>query len=150
MLTAVPHRTVFYTAVITSTAVLGAMLPYLLGIHLASAPDTQLLGNITSSATYERVEAQLDDTMFLPLLLAILLPAPSVPFMIAAGSLQMPLWLFVLAVSLGRGIRYIGIAAIVHYYDAYMLEKLARHSNTATAVFLLLVALYLAFVFLEL
>jgi len=149
MLSAVPKRATLYTIIITGTAVLGSFLPYVAGVYIIGAEDVAVFGEIASSEAYERIEEQLSDTTFLPLLLAVLLPAPSVPFMMAAGSLSMPLWLFFVAVLLGRGLRFIAIAAIVHYYDEYMLEKLARHSNTATAVFLFLLVLYLAFVFLE-
>lgn len=141
MLTAVPNRKVFYTGVITITAILGSMLPYLLGIQIAETSDVSRLEAITTAETYEQIEAQLAEAAFLPLTLAVLLPAPSIPFMVVAGTLGVPFSVYFLAIVLGRGVRFVGIALIVHYFDAYMLQRVARHANLATGIFLLLCAL---------
>ena len=78
-------------------------------------------------------------------------PLPMVPFLVAAGSMQYPLRKFLLALALGRTVRYTLLAFLAARYGGQILAFIAQHSYPALFVVMSLAtaaaaALFLIFI----
>lgn len=67
-------------------------------------------------------------------------PLPMVPFLLAAGTMQYPLKKFVLALTLGRMVRYTLLAFLAARYGRQILAFIAQHSYPALFILVSLVA----------
>jgi membrane protein YqaA with SNARE-associated domain len=67
-------------------------------------------------------------------------PLPMVPFLLAAGSMQYPLRKFLLALTLGRMVRYTLLAFLAARYGRQILAFIAEHSYPALFIVMSLVA----------
>jgi membrane protein YqaA with SNARE-associated domain len=61
-------------------------------------------------------------------------PFPFVPFLLAAGALQYSRKKFLLALTLGRGVRYFIVAALGFVYGRHILRFLSRYNKEAVGV----------------
>ena len=61
-------------------------------------------------------------------------PFPFVPFLLAAGALQYSRKKFLLALSLGRGVRYFIVAALGFVYGRHILRFFSRYDKVAVAM----------------
>jgi membrane protein DedA with SNARE-associated domain len=76
-------------------------------------------------------------------------PMPLVPFVLAAGAMQYSVKKFLLAMTLGRIVRYMILAYLAARYGRKMLPFLLQHGHpvVAAAVGLVVTALLIYFVF---
>lgn len=145
MLVAVPNRRIYHTTVIILASLAGGYISYAIGTQLVDPNNSVFLQTLGLENIYAEVKRSLQGEFFWPLTFAVLFPAPSVPFMIAAGATGVGLVPFTLAVIIGRTLRFVPIAIIVHYFGAYMIERLSKHSNKATVIFTILLIIYLLY-----
>lgn len=135
-----PARMPYYAAMAATGSLAGCIWLYLLA---KKGGETYFRRHAAGRA--EKVKEWVDEHAFLSVFIPAILPPP-LPFKIfvlAEGVFQVPLRTFILAILLGRGLRYLaeGIIA-VHYGDA-ALDFLKIHSGAAAlsvvAVLLLLI-----------
>jgi membrane protein YqaA with SNARE-associated domain len=103
-----------YTLLAAAGAAIGGLVPFLLG---RAGGELFLLRRI-DRAKYERMLHRFEKQEFLAMLIPSLLPPPTPwkAFVFAAGVFEMPVWLFLLAVFLGRVIRFtIEGLLVIHY-----------------------------------
>jgi membrane protein YqaA with SNARE-associated domain len=77
-------------------------------------------------------------------------PAPMVPFLLAAGAMQYPVGRFLLAVTLGRGLRFVILAYLAARYGKQLIPFVTAprgHSVVLTIVVVLIVTAAVVFYF---
>lgn len=114
---------------------LGCLLSSLIGYGVGYALFESVGQWFIQSSGYEDSYAKFQDFFdrygFWAITLIGLLPIPFQTAMIGAGSVGYPIWLFVLATLLSRGVRYFGLAALTAGYGDRV-RALWRHNKPAT------------------
>jgi len=108
------HHFYLYTFMAAAGAAIGGLVPFYLG---RAGGELFLLRRI-DRARYEQMLHRFEKQEFLAMLVPSLLPPPTPwkAFVFAAGVFEMPTWNFLLAVFLGRVIRFtIEALLVVHY-----------------------------------
>jgi membrane protein YqaA with SNARE-associated domain len=108
------HHFYLYTLLAAAGAALGGLVPFYLG---RAGGEIFLLRRI-DRARYEQMLHRFEKQEFLAMLIPSLLPPPTPwkAFVFAAGVFEMPTWNFLLAVFLGREIRFtIEALLVIHY-----------------------------------
>jgi membrane protein YqaA with SNARE-associated domain len=137
-----PARMPYYAAMAASGSLAGCIWLYLLA---KKGGEAYFRRHATGRA--EKVKEWVDAHAFLSVFIPGILPPP-LPFKIfvlAEGVFQVPLRTFVLAILLGRGVRYFAEAALAVRYGDAALQFLVAHSGAAViSVVAVLFALYAA------
>jgi membrane protein YqaA with SNARE-associated domain len=137
-----PARMPVYAFMALSGSVLGCVLLYFIARKGGEAFFHRKAG-----ARAETVRHWVERNGFAGMLVAALLPPPT-PFKIfvfAGGVFEVPLWSFVAAISLARGIRYFGIGYLAIRYGDQAMPYLGAHKLQVGIVVVAFVGLsYLA------
>ena len=135
-----PSRMPYYCAMAALGSLAGSIWLYLLAKKGGEAFFHKRAGK-TAVHAKQWVQRNAFLSAFLPAILPP--PVPFKPFILAEGVFQVPLRTFVLALLLGRGLRYFieGILA-VRYGDAVLLYLTAHTAGFALAVLILVLVLY--------
>lgn len=114
MVTRHPSLWLVYAVMATAGSVVGCTSMYLLG----RKGGERVLRRMVSAERLERGRAVFQRWGLLAVLVPSMLPppAPFKVFVLLAGVVQIPLWQFVSAIALGRGIRYVGEALLARWY----------------------------------
>jgi len=104
MVVAQPQRWKFFTALTITSSVAGALFAYAIGLFLLA--DLLVLFNKELIADMERANATLSAWGALTLFTAALLPIPFKVLAVSYGAAKLSLPAFLLAVILGRGLRF--------------------------------------------
>lgn len=109
-----PSMWLVYAAMATAGSVAGCTAMYL----LARKGGDRVLRRMVSAERMERGRQTFQKWGLLAVLVPSLLPppAPFKVFVLLAGVVQIPLWQFVTAIALGRGVRYTGEALLARWY----------------------------------
>ncbi len=108
------HHFYLYTLLAAIGAAVGGLVPFLLG---RAGGELFLLRRVDRTR-YEQMLHRFEKQEFLAMLIPSMLPPPTPwkAFVFAAGVFEMPIWLFMLAVFLGRFIRFtIEGMLVIHY-----------------------------------
>ncbi|MGH9712993.1 MAG: YqaA family protein [Candidatus Acidiferrales bacterium] len=135
-----PARMPYYAAMASAGSLAGSMWLYLL-----AKKGGEAYFHRHAKGRAEKVREWVDDHAFLSVFIPAILPPP-LPFKIfvlAEGGFQVPLRTFVLAILLGRGLRYFaeGVLA-VKYGDATVQFLMAHGGAFALSVVAVLLVLY--------
>jgi membrane protein YqaA with SNARE-associated domain len=137
-----PARMPYYAAMAASGSLAGCIWLYLLA---KKGGEAYFHRHATGRA--EQIKEWVDAHAFLSVFIPGILPPP-LPFKIfvlAEGVFQVPLRTFVLAILLGRGLRYFAEAALaVRYGDAALRFLMAHSGAVAMSVAAVLLVLYAA------
>jgi len=135
-----PSRMPYYCAMAALGSLAGSIWLYLLAKKGGEAFFHKRAGK-TAVHAKQWVQRNAFLSAFLPAILPP--PVPFKPFILAEGVFQVPLRTFVLALLLGRGLRYFieGILA-VRYGDAVLLYLTAHTAGFALAVLISVLVLY--------
>lgn len=117
-----PHAWPYYALMAVIGAVAGAYLTY----RLARKGGDEFLTKKLRPAMAKRVHDIVEKHGFLSLLIPAALPPPMpmTPFVITAGALQYPTRKFLLAMTIGRTIRYTAFALLAAHYGRHILRLL--------------------------
>jgi membrane protein YqaA with SNARE-associated domain len=109
-----PSMWLVYALMATAGSVAGCTAMYL----LARKGGERVLRRMVSAQRMERGRATFQKWGLLAVLVPSILPppAPFKVFVLLAGVVQIPLWQFVTAITLGRGARYTGEALLARWY----------------------------------
>ena len=147
MVTQHPSRWLLYAVMATLGSVVGCTGMYLLG----RKGGERVLRKWVSAERMARGRATFQKWGLLAVLVPSILPppAPFKLFVLLAGVVQIPLWQFVTAIGIGRGVRFTGEALLARWYGQQALtfldENLAPISLGLAAVIVLGVLLWLLF-----
>jgi membrane protein YqaA with SNARE-associated domain len=137
----------YYAVMATLGSVLGGYVTY----RLARKGGKESLARKVPAKTMKRVYGIFERWGFAAIAIPALLPPPMplVPFVLAAGAMQYSVKKFLLAMTLGRIVRYMILAYLAARYGRKMLPFLLQHGHpvVAAAVGLVVTALLIYFVF---
>jgi membrane protein YqaA with SNARE-associated domain len=121
----------YYALMATVGSVLGGFVTY----RLARKGGKEALARKVSAKTLKRVYEIFERWGFAAIAIPALLPPPMplVPFVLAAGAMQYSVNKFLLAMTLGRIVRYLILAYLAARYGRKMLPLLLQHGHPAVA-----------------
>jgi len=127
-----------YAVMATIGSVIGAYVTY----RVARKGGKETLERKFPAGTMEKVQRSFSRWGFGAILIAALLPppAPLVPFLFAAGAMKYSAKSFVLALTLGRIVRYSLLAFLAARYGRQMLSFISRNGQPSLIVIIVLVA----------
>ena len=111
----------------------------LTGALLFDEVGRPLLERTGDLQAYERFTVRFERWGFWGIVAVGVLPIPFQAAMLAAGVAGYPLWLYLPAAVLARGVRYFGLALLVHLTGERALEVWRRRRVTVTVVATLLI-----------
>ena len=114
-----------YALLATLGTVIGGYLTYSLADKGEEKTLEKKLGPQKSKALYKRFKTHGFATVFTGVLLPP--PFPAFPVILAAGALQYPRKNFLLALTLGRGVRYFALAFLAHLYGRTILRTFSHY-----------------------
>ncbi len=120
--------------------VLGAVLMYGIGAFLLEPVAEPLFRLLGVEQEYEQASGDLEENAFISLFLVGITPFPFQVGTAAAGAVGVPLLIFLAAVSLSRGIRYMALGGLVMLIGSRAREFLERHER---AIFIAGVVLFI-------
>jgi membrane protein YqaA with SNARE-associated domain len=139
MVTKHPSLWLVYALMTTAGSVAGCVAMYL----LARKGGERVLRKMVSADRLERGRTTFQKWGLLAVLVPSILPppAPFKVFVLLAGIVQIPVWQFVAAIGLGRGVRYIAEALLARWYGqqamTFLNENLRPVSLAVAAVVVL-------------
>lgn len=127
MVTRDPSSWLLYAAASTLGSVLGCLVIY----ALARKGGQALLHRWMRADSVERGMRHFQRWGLLAVLVPALLPppAPFKIFILLAGVAKVPVWHFVAAVGLGRGVRYFGEALLARWYGEQAMAFIQQHAG---------------------
>jgi membrane protein YqaA with SNARE-associated domain len=144
MVLARPNRAFVYAGICTAASVVGGLLGYAIGVHLAPLGHfiLRIFGHPEGEAEFRH---WFDQWGLWVILIKGATPIPYKLVTITAGFARFDLFTFVWASILTRGLRFFGVAAILKYFGPALLEEFERRLNLyATLLLVLLVGGFLA------
>jgi membrane protein YqaA with SNARE-associated domain len=117
----------YYAAMATIGSVIGGYVTY----HMARKGGKAALERRFSAKTLKKVYGIFERWGFAAIAIPALLPppAPLVPFVLAAGAMQYSVKKFLLAMTLGRIVRYTILGYLAARYGRKMLSFLSQHGH---------------------
>lgn len=128
------HRIWTLATVTTAGCLLASLLGYGIGMVLYQSAGTWFIETMGMQSAYESFQGFFDQYGFIAILTLGILPIPFQVAMITAGLSGYPIFLFVLAALMARGIRYYGLAWLVSRYGKRMEELWQRHALITSLV----------------
>jgi len=121
----------YYAVMATLGSVLGGFVTY----RLARKGGKESLARRVPAKTMKRVYGIFERWGFAAIAIPAVLPPPMpfVPFLLAAGAMQYSVKKFLLAMTLGRIVRYSILAYLAARYGRKMLPFLLQHANPVVA-----------------
>lgn len=120
---------------------LGAMVGYAVGFFIFDLIGEQLVNWVSSPEQFDHVKQKMNDQGFWFVFSVGVVPIPFQIAMLAAGATQYSLFLFLLASSLSRAIRYFGLALLVYFAGNKAQALFKKHKTSSSLVLLIIVAL---------
>ncbi len=121
--------------------VLGALLMYALGAVLLEPVAEPLISFLDLQEEYEQARSDLQENAFMSLFLVGITPFPFQVGTAAAGAIKLSLPVFLAAVTLSRGVRYMALAALVMLIGSRARDFIERHERS---IFLAGIAIFAA------
>ncbi|MGH9686213.1 MAG: YqaA family protein [Candidatus Acidiferrales bacterium] len=115
----------YYGVMATVGAVVGAFLTYRLGEKGEEKTLEKRIGKKRAEQVYHKFQKR----GFFTLAISCVMPPPfpMTPMLLAAGAMHYPRKKFVASISLGRGIRYLGLAYLGHVYGKGIIASLSKY-----------------------
>lgn len=137
MVTKHPQRMLYYALMATLGSLAGCLLMFYLGRKGGEA----MLRRRFQEHKLARARALFQRYGFLAVIVPALLPppAPFKVFVLLAGVVGMPALSFALAVTVGRGARYLGEGLLAVWYGEHAIEFLDRHARSVSIALALMV-----------
>ncbi len=126
-----PDLWLYYAVMATIGSVIGGFVTY----RLARKGGKESLSRRFSAKTLKRVYAIFERWGFAAIAIPAVLPppVPFVPFLLAAGAMQYSVKKFLVAMTLGRIVRYMILAYLAGRYGRKMLPLLLDHAHLVLA-----------------
>lgn len=131
-------------AVTTAGCLIASLVGYGVGMLLFQSIGTWFIEFMGMQNSYQAFQTFFEQYGFIAILCIGILPIPFQVAMITAGLSGYPILLFVLAALMARGVRYFGLAWLVHRFGHRVLVLWKRHAlvtSLVAGVFVLMLAL---------
>jgi membrane protein YqaA with SNARE-associated domain len=128
----------YYAGMATLGSVVGALVTY----RLARKGGQEALAKRVSPKTAQKIQSQFERWGLGAIAIPAMLPppVPMVPFVLAAGATQYPVKKFLLALTIGRAVRYSLLAFVAARYGRSAVAFLGRGGGTALYIVLAVIA----------
>lgn len=134
-LMAVNRDRIWRLATVTTLGCLaGALVGYGVGMGLYQSVGTWFIETMGMQAGYHSFQTAFDQHGFVAIVALGILPIPFQIAMITAGASGYPVYLFVLAALLARGVRYFGLAWLIWRFGKRAEDIWRRHALAASLV----------------
>jgi membrane protein YqaA with SNARE-associated domain len=135
----------YYASMATAGSVIGGFVTY----RLARKGGKETLARRFSASTLEKVYKIFERWGLAAIAIPAVLPppAPMLPFLFAAGSMQYPVRKFLFALTLGRIVRYTLLAFLAARYGGPILAFLSQHGHPGLFIVVGLIATVAAVLF---
>ncbi|MDX1623005.1 MAG: YqaA family protein [Gemmatimonadota bacterium] len=133
-----PRRAWWYALVATGGSVLGGVAGYGIGAYVYESVGRPILEFYGLLAEYREVQALYREYDVWAVGVAGLTPIPYKVFTVTAGAFRISLPAFVVASTVGRGLRFALVAAVLRIWGEPAREFLDRHLAVLTVLFALL------------
>ncbi|MBS3669204.1 MULTISPECIES: YqaA family protein [Halomonadaceae] len=120
--------------VTTAGCLIASLIGYSIGLLLYQSVGTWFIEFMGMEQSYQSFQAFFDQYGFAAILAIGILPIPFQVAMITAGLSGYPIMLFVLATLIARGLRYFGLAWLVHRFGHGVLVLWKRHALVTSLV----------------
>lgn len=124
----------------TIGCIFGALVGYALGYYLFDLIGDWVINTFSNPEQFENVKQKMQDQGFWFVLSLGIVPIPFQIAMLAAGATKYSLWLFLLATTIARSIRYFGLALVV-YYCGDQAERMIKKHKTKVLIFISIIVL---------
>jgi membrane protein YqaA with SNARE-associated domain len=114
----------------------GAALGYAVGYYLFASVGPWLLETMGWQQQFDATRAWFDSNGFWAVVAVGVTPVPFQLAMLAAGAMNYPIALFLLATVTARGLRYYGLAVLVKLFGQQAVHLWQRHKTTVSLVLL--------------
>ena len=136
-----PHRALQYGAVCTVGSALGAVAGWFVGLELYELVGSRIIEFYGIESEYAYVAAKFRGGAFIAILLAAFTPIPFKVFTIAAGAFDVGLGTLFVASAVGRGARFMLVAALLKRFGFTIKNTIDRYFNLAVLLFGVLLVL---------
>ncbi|WP_188629030.1 YqaA family protein [Oceanisphaera marina] len=136
-----PQRRWLLASVALAGCLCGALLGYWFGGWLFDSLGQWLLTTLGAQDAFADFENTLAEQGFMAIVVVGVTPVPFQVAMLAAGAASYPLWMFMLAAAVARGIRYFGLALLVHLFGEQAMGLFKRRGKPVGFAILILAIL---------
>ena len=123
-------------------SILGAAAGYFVGALFFEQFGGFIINFFNLSAAFAAAQAQLNQHVLATMLVVPFTIVPEKVFVLAAGFLQAPFWLFMLGFALGRAARIGIIVYLMHRFGSTILEVVGRYFLAFTALLVIVGTIY--------
>jgi membrane protein YqaA with SNARE-associated domain len=125
----------------TLASVAGGMLGYVIGWGLWETVGQPIVHMYHGEAVVETVRVWYENYGFIGVIVAAVTPIPYKVFTIASGMMNFDLVQFVLASTIGRGLRFFLVAGLIRLFGAKIKPFMERHFELAASLLVVLAIL---------
>lgn len=129
------------SAIVLLACLIAATVGYAVGYFVFDAYGDYLVSLFATPEEFDHIQQQMDQKGFWFVFSVGVVPIPFQIAMLAAGATKYPLLLFIVASTLSRGIRYFGLAVLVHYTGNRAQRLFERHKKTVGFSLLAIIAI---------
>lgn len=126
-------------AYVTAGCLAASILGYGTGYFLFETAGEWIIDTMGWQQGYEKFKQLFDQHGFFAIIMVGIIPIPFQVAMLVAGVAEYPLWKFVIAATLARGIRYFGLAWLIYTFGDQAEQLWNRHRLIATLMLALIV-----------
>ncbi len=121
-------RSWILASVVLSGCLLASLLGYGIGMVLFQSVGNWFIDTMNMQDSYDSFQTFFENYGFIAILTLGILPIPFQIAMVTAGLSGYPIYLFVLATVISRGIRYFGLAWLVNRFGSRVEDMWQRHA----------------------
>ncbi|MGB3222716.1 MAG: VTT domain-containing protein [Desulforhopalus sp.] len=127
-------------AYVTAGCLVASLFGYGVGYFVFETVGKLIIEIMGWQHGYDKFQTIFDKHGFFAILMVGIIPIPFQVAMLTAGAVEYPIWKFVLAATIARGIRYFGLAWLVHTFGEQTEKLWHRHRYTTIFAFALVIA----------
>ncbi|KFZ31919.1 hypothetical protein IDSA_04370 [Pseudidiomarina salinarum] len=135
------HRLWAISSMALAGCLVGAMIGYGIGFLFFDDLGQMLLSWLGYDNGFAEFNRQFEEHGFATVLFIGISAVPFQIAMLAAGSTGYPLYLFLIAAAIARGVRYYGLALLVHWFGDYALQWYERYDRRVAWLILVIAAM---------
>lgn len=130
----------------TVTSVLGGLFGYYIGDVLYDSLGTWIIERYDLAEDIDKIGEQFKEHAFWSLFIAAFSPIPYKAFTVGAGFFDISLKTFIIASTLGRGLRYFVVAYLAKLFGVQVAKSAFRYAMGVTVVAVILMIAFAMFV----
>ena len=127
-------RWLWYALYTSAASILGAIFGYAIAFFFFEAIGQQIIDFYGLTEQFTHVGTMFENNAFWVMFTAAFTPIPFKVFVLAGGFFKISFIAFLIASIIGRTLRYVIVAYIVHLFGARAARMALKYANTATII----------------